>query len=145
MPDTNSTTRDLFISYSHYDAAWVRAHLLPPLEAAGIAVLIDFRDFEPGAPSVTEMERAVLTTRKTLLVITLRYLASEWTAFENILAQTLDPAARQRRVIPLLLERCELPLRIRMLTYLDFSQPDPLTWTRLINAVRPPSNSSTPT
>ena len=115
---------DAFISYSHKDSAWVRDTLLPRLEGEGLRVCIDFRDFEPGAPSLTEMERAVLQSRKTLLVLTPQYLASEWAEFENILASTLDPAARRRRVIPLLLKPCELPLRIRALTYLDFTKPD---------------------
>jgi hypothetical protein len=115
---------DAFISYSHHDKTWVCDTLLPRLERKGLRVCIDFRDFEPGAPSLTEMERAALQSRKTLLVLTPDYLASEWTEFENILASTLDPAARQRRVIPLLLKPCELPLRIRALTYLDFTKPD---------------------
>ena len=115
---------DVFISYSHRDASWVQDWLLPQLEAAKARVCIDFRDFEPGAPSITEMERAVLQSRKTLLVLTPNYLDSAWTEFENILAQTLDPAARQRRLLPLLLEPCALPLRISSLTYLDFTRPD---------------------
>ncbi|MBN1979335.1 MAG: TIR domain-containing protein [Anaerolineae bacterium] len=135
---------DAFISYSHRDKEWVRDWLLPRLEKEGLSVCADFRDFEPGAPSVTEMERAVQQSRKTLLVLTPNYLASEWAEFESILAATLDPAARERRVIPLLLEQCELPLRIRSLTYLDFAGSDrefPLQ--RLLAAVRshPPDDS----
>jgi hypothetical protein len=128
---------DAFISYSHRNQEWVRGWLLPRLEEAGLRVLIDFRDFEPGAPVLTEMERAVLQSQKTLLVLTPDYLASEWAEFENILASTLDPAARRRRVIPLLLKPCELPLRIRTLTYLDFTQPSEVDFQlqRLIRAI----------
>jgi hypothetical protein len=128
---------DAFISYSHRDKEWVRGWLLPRLEAAGLRVCIDFRDFEPGARILTEMERAVVQSRKTLLVLTPDYLASEWAKFENILASTLDPAARQRRVIPLLLKQCELPLRIRSLIYLDFTQPSEaeLQLQRLVAAI----------
>ncbi len=115
---------DVFISYSHYDAAWVQEWLLPRLEAAHFSICMDFRDFRPGAPSITEMERAVLESRKTILILTPAYVTSEWTEFESILVQTLDPAARQRRLIPVLLVPVELPLRIRMLTYLDFTQPN---------------------
>ena len=113
---------DAFISYSHENSAWVRNTLLPRLEHEGLRVCIDFRDFEPGAYSLTEMERAVLESRKTLLVLTPDYLASEWAEFENILSSTLDPAARERRVIPLLLKPCEPPLRVRALNYLDFTE-----------------------
>lgn len=138
MASSDSFNYDVFISYSHHNAKWVREWLLPPLEAAGITVCIDFRDFEPGAPSLTEMERAVMQSRKTLLVLTPSYIASDWTEFESILAQTLDPAARKRRLLPLLLEHCELPLRIRMITYLDFTRSDTVNFQleRLIAAIR---------
>ena len=114
---------DVFISYSHKDEVWVRDWLLPELERGGVSVCIDYRDFEPGAPSLTEMERAVLTSHKTLLIVTSNYINSEWTEFETLMAQTLDPAARRRRIIPLMLEKVELPLRLSTLTYLDFYNP----------------------
>ncbi len=103
---------DVFISYSHRDETWVRNWLVPRLEHLGVVVCIDYKDFEPGAPSITEMERAVQTSHKTLVIITPSYLESEWTEFEAVMAQTLDPAARARRVIPLLLEKTALPLRL---------------------------------
>ena len=114
---------DAFISYSHRDKEWVRGWLLLRLEQAGLRVCIDFRDFEPGVPIVKEVERAVLRSRKMLLVLTPSYLDSEWAELESILSATLDPAAQRRRVIPLLLKPCEIPLRIRTLIYLDFTQP----------------------
>jgi hypothetical protein len=120
---TGSYRYDAFISYSHHDKEWVRGWLLPRLGAACLRVCIDFRDFELGAPTLLEMERAVLQSRKTLLVLTPDYLASEWAKLGHFLTSTLDPAAQQRRVIPLLLKPCELPLHIGGLTCLDFTQP----------------------
>lgn len=115
---------DVFVSYSHKDVIWVNGWLVPRLESFGVSVCVDYRDFEPGAPSLNEMERAVQTSRKILLVISSNFLESEWTEFEALMAQTLDPAARKRRVIPLLLEKTELPLRLSTLTYLNFSNPE---------------------
>ena len=137
---------DAFISYSHKNSAWVRDTLRSRLEGEGLRVCIDYRDFEPGAPSLTEMERAILQSRKTLLVLTPDYLDSEWAEFENILASTLDPAARRRRVIPLLLKPCELPLRIRALTYLDFTKSDEIEFQfqRLVVAIRTEPKSDQP-
>jgi hypothetical protein len=141
---------DVFISYSSKDKAWVRGELLPRLEASSLRVCIDYRDFRPGAPSVTEIERAVLTSRKTVLVLTPDYVASAWTEFETLMLQTLDPAARQRRIVPLLKVRVELPLRVSYLSYVDFSDPqdEALAWTRLLNALgtsdTPPSTSAVP-
>lgn len=128
---------DVFLSYSHRDEAWVSGVLLPKLTENGLRVCIDVHDFALGAPLITEIERAVLQSRKTLLVLTPDYLASEWTEFENILVATLDPAARTRRLLPLLLKPAELPLRIRALTYLDFSQgrEEAPLWRRLLTAL----------
>lgn len=137
---------DVFISYSSQDKSWVRGELLPKLDAAGLKTFIDFRDFDIGAPSVTEMERGVLTSRKTLLVLTPAYVKSEWTEFENLMLQTLDPANRARRLIPLLKERCELPLRIGMLTYVNFTDPSELdlAWQKLLRGLAAPNPTVAP-
>jgi hypothetical protein len=52
------------------------------------------------------------------------YLQSEWSAFENILVQTLDPVGRQRRFLPVLLVHCEPPLRIGILIYIDLTRSE---------------------
>ncbi len=143
---------DVFVSYSHKDQGWVRGTLVPRLRMAGLKVCIDHECFEPGAPSVAEMERGVLTSRKTLLVLTPAYLQSAWTEFENLMLQTLDAANRARRLIPLLKEKCELPLRIGYLTYVDMTDPaeEAAAWERLLKALpplEPPKSAahSTPT
>ncbi len=143
---TDSFAYDVFISYSSQDKVWVRGELLTRLEAAGLNTFIDFRDFDIGAPSVTEMERGVLTSRRTLLVLTPAYLASQWTEFENLMLQTLDPANRARRLIPLLKDRCELPTRIGMLTYVNFSDPTEVdvAWPRLLKGLAAPDTTVPP-
>jgi hypothetical protein len=138
IPAKQSFRYDAFISYSHRNKDWVREWLVPQLKNAGLKVCIDAESFAPGAPSITEMGRAVLRSRKTVLVLTPEYLQSGWAEFENILVQTLDPAARQRRLIPALLVHCELPLRIRILTYIDFTREEEYAEkaAQLIGAIR---------
>jgi len=128
---------DVFISYSHADSTWVHGQLLARLDQAGLRTFIDFRDFELGAPSVTEIERGVLTSRKTLLVLTPAYLASDWATFEAFMLQTLDPINRGRRLIPLFKEHCTLPPRIGMLSHVDFTNPATidLAWQRLLQSL----------
>jgi hypothetical protein len=79
-------------------------------------------------------------------VLTPDYLESAWTEFEALMLQALDPAARARRLIPLLKEKCELPLRIRFLTYVDFADPEDwdLAWTRLLGALEAPDTEAPP-
>jgi hypothetical protein len=122
---------DVFISYSHSDAAWVRGTLLPQLEAHGFSVMIDSRDFRTGSFSVEEMQRGVLESRHLVLVLTPSYVASEWTKFENAMAQTLDPGAIQRKVIPILRIDCGIPLRVAALHYRDLRADDADQWELL--------------
>lgn len=137
---------DVFLSYSHRDAPWVRGVLLSKLTENGLQVCIDVHDFVLGAPLITEIERAIVQSRKTLLVLTPDYLTSEWTEFENVLVATLDPAARERRLLPLLLKPTDLPLRLRALTRLDFSGggDEAFLWQRLLSAFRPSPPSTPP-
>ena len=123
VPQQTQYAYDTFISYSHVDRAWVWGELLPRLEAAGLKVSIDDRDFEIGVPSLINMERAVDTSRHTLVVLTPAWIASEWTRFESLLVATTDPAGRRRKLLPLLLAHCDLPPRLAMLTYVDFTNP----------------------
>jgi hypothetical protein len=47
---------DVFVSYSHTDTAWVWDWLRPRLEAAGLRVCLDPRDFDVGVPSLEHDE-----------------------------------------------------------------------------------------
>ncbi len=144
MPDQTEFDYDVFISYSHADKTWVRGELLKRLEAGGLRACIDTRDFRPGAPIVKEMERAVLTSRRTLIVLTPSYLKSAWTEFETLLLQTLDPANQNLRLLPLLKEKCDVPLRIRYLGYVDFVDEPESAWERLLSALSAPVTASAP-
>ena len=137
MPDV---VYDVFISYSSKDALWTRGDLLSRLEQGGLRVCIDYRDFTPGEPSRREMRRAVEQSRHTLLVLTPAYLASEWTEFEALLAGTLDPANRQRRIVPLRHQPCDPPLDIGYLTIANFVDPPDVEaeWQRLLKALGVP-------
>ena len=139
MDDPSQFAYDVFISYSHADKAWVRGELLKRLEASGLRACIDYRDFRPGAPIVKEIERALLTCRRTLLVLTPSYLASAWTEFETLLLQTLDPANQNLRLLPLLKAKCDVPLRIRYLGYVDFVDEPEIAWDKLLSALSAPS------
>ncbi len=134
---------DVFISYSNKDRRWVRKKLVPRLEEAGLKVCIDFRDFIPGKPALVNLEDAVKNSRHTLLVLTPNWIESEWTTYEGLLVQSKDPAGIHRRTIPVMLETCELPDRIAMLTYVNFTRDDRLdtAWKMLLTGVGAPPES----
>ena len=122
MPDPIDYKHDVFISYSHKDKEWVCTELLPRLEAVGLQVVIDYRDFKIGVPILINIERAVDESRHVLLVLSPAWLDSECADFESLLGGTKDPAGRRSRLIPLLYQSCELPTRLDALTCADFTE-----------------------
>jgi tetratricopeptide (TPR) repeat protein len=137
---------DVFVSYSHQDADWVQGQLVPRLKAAGLMVCIDVESFRLGAPLLTEMERAVDASRKTVLVLTPTYLKSAWTEFETLLLQTPDPTNRMLRLLPILRLRCKPPARIAILNRLDFTGlgPHDTEFAKLIAAIQEQAPPETP-
>jgi len=128
---------DVFVSYSSANKEWVRKTFVPILEKAGLKVCDYYRDFDVGAPIVMEMERAILESRKTIPILSPAYLKSGWTEFESLMLQTTDAANRNRRFLPVILEKCELPLRISYMNCINFANPDDIDieWERLSRAL----------
>lgn len=132
---------DVFISYSSTNKDWVHKDLLTALEKVGLIVFIDFRDFKVCKPAIKNMRASILESKHTFLVLTEAYLKSGWTDFENLLSQTIDPANCQGRIIPLLNEKCELPLEISYLTYVNFYDPYDwnVSWKQLFSPLSKPT------
>jgi hypothetical protein len=122
-PPSDGYHYDVFLSYRQKDPdrAWVRKVLLPRLDAAGLRVFIDVRDFVLGASIVTETERAVLQSRYTLAVLSPAYLTSNFTELESVLSRHLGLENRQRRFLAVLREPCDPGLDIRARLWLDMT------------------------
>ena len=114
--------RDVFISYSHEDKEWVVNTLLPVLNARGLTVCIDIRDFQAGRAAIHNMVDAVKRSRHVVLVLTPAWIKSGWTGFEGLLVRGSDPAGRERRTIPLLLEKCEIPAAVGLADNADVAR-----------------------
>lgn len=132
---------DAFISYRHQepDMSWVRHELVPRLDAAGLRICLDIRHFDAGAPALNQMMEAVEQSRRTIAVLSNNYLQGNFAEVENLMAQTLGIEERQYRLLPVRFERdCKIPLRIRMLSYLDLADltQQAETLHRLIAAIR---------
>ncbi len=112
---------DSFASYKWKEPAqtWVRRRLVPALEAEGLTICIDYRDFQLGALLIPETERAVTTSRYTLAILTPEYLSSNFAQLEQIMAQQLGLEQSQRRLIAVMREKCTPPLSMRAHLWLD--------------------------
>jgi hypothetical protein len=112
----------LFVAYAESDAEWVHGYLLPEIGLDPRTVLTP-RDFRPGAVLVTELERAVVTAQRTLVVLSPAFGLTHWSAFAELLA-THDSLMRDSgRLIPLLLAPYDLPLRLHARVRLDCTVP----------------------
>ncbi len=122
MPD-DAFAYDAFVSYRHQepDRTWVRKTLVPALDAAGLRVCVDHRDFALGAPILEEMARAVEQSHYTVAVLTPAYLAGRFGMLENVLAEHLGLEEGERRLLYVKREDCEPPLRVRARLYLDMT------------------------
>jgi transcriptional regulator with XRE-family HTH domain len=122
----------------------VNRELLGPLEAAGLRVCIDYRDFAPGAAILDEIERAVRSSRKTIFVFSPAYLTSGeergWTKLEQWVLQTDDPTNNKGRFLALKKEDCELPDWLIPFIYADFGTlvKQENEWERLLKSLMPP-------
>src|SRR5262249_21204642 len=132
------TCYDAVISYRKGEADRSRAlEILEALEARGLKVAIDFRDFAPNQHFLSEMERCVKTSRFVLCLVTSRYLESGNTAEEALISKTLDMADRKMRLVPLIFDAEELPIWLHGLVGIDFTRAarvDP--FDRLLNLVK---------
>ncbi|XP_057679977.1 toll-like receptor 22 isoform X2 [Corythoichthys intestinalis] len=78
---------DAFVSYNAHDEGWVFRELVPKLEEQqGWKLCLHHRDFEPGKPVIENVTEAIYASRKTICVISRKYLESEWCSREIQLA-----------------------------------------------------------
>jgi WD40 repeat protein len=132
-PQSDNPAYDMFISHTTANRDWVNGYLRPALGLSPSRV-ITADDFRPGTSVVSEFERAVTNSRYSLLVLSPAYLNDEWSTFGEQLASYLSVHEQRDRVVPLLLQQCELPLRVTFRVRLDCT--DPANWESEISRVR---------
>jgi hypothetical protein len=113
---------DAFLSYRHTEPDRTHAEqILDALEARGLRVAIDVRDFVPNQHFLSEMERCIKESRFVLCIITPRYVESDHTNEEAVISKTLDMSERTKRLVPLIFERVQLPVWLHGLVGIDFT------------------------
>ncbi|NEQ62434.1 MAG: TIR domain-containing protein, partial [Moorea sp. SIO4A1] len=120
------STYDIFISYTDDDSEWVEGFLIPALGVPEQRI-ITREKFRPGADKVVEFERAVTSSCYVLLILSPAFLNDIWVGFGELIAsysrvvQQRDRRSRAKgdRILPLIRESCELPLRLDSLIPCD--------------------------
>ena len=114
---------DFFVSYAEADRVWVEGYLLDALQVAGVRVHSQ-EAFRPNRPLLLDFEEAIMHSRRVLLVISKAYLAESTTGFVDLMAQAYGLETATWPVVPLILQRVELPPRLAMLKGLDATDPE---------------------
>lgn len=110
--------KDFFISYNEADRDWAE-WIAWLLEEAGYSVVIQVWDFRPGGNFVLEMQKAIIETSKTIIVLSENYLNSSYTQPEWAAAFSADPKSQFQKLIPIRVEPCEPPGLLSTIIYAD--------------------------
>jgi hypothetical protein len=112
---TPEKQRHTFISYSRINKEFA-VRLAKELKAAGFPVWLDQLDIPAGARWDDEIEKALRECGIFLTILTPASIASENAKDE--VGYAIDHG---KRIFPVLLEECEVPLRLRRFQYVDFT------------------------
>ena len=117
MSNTSPPSYDVFIAHAPADRAWVHDILMPALWLPDDRVITP-DSFQLGAPIPSEFSRAVESSHYTIVVLTRASCADPWLAFVDMMALDAQVVER-KRLIPVILEKVELPRYMRILVSLD--------------------------
>lgn len=145
VTDDDGFRFDAYVSYvdTEPDATWVWDVLVPRLTQKGLRVAVSGDSADPGVPVVVSAERGISQSKRTLVVLSPAYLADGVTDFENVVAQSLGVREGSYRLLPIKIQPIDddtLPIRLGMLSTLDFTRPARATreWDRLTTALAGP-------
>jgi TIR domain len=106
----------IFFSYSRVNSETV-LELAKELRNAGANIWLDQLDIKPGTRWDKSIEDA-LASSETLLVI----LSKSAVESDNVMDEVSYALEEGKKVVPVLLEECEIPFRLRRLQFADFTE-----------------------
>jgi hypothetical protein len=108
---------DVFVIYAEADAAFAKGYLLEALGVPSERVLLS-NELAPGASLISEIARGVTSSALTIVVLSQAYLRDRWAVFGDQLAGYASGV--DARLVPVLLEDCQVPLHLDFRVALDF-------------------------
>ncbi|XP_038219817.1 toll-like receptor 1 [Zerene cesonia] len=130
VDETKIFNYDVFVSYCNEDRTWVLDQLLPHVEKdCRISVCLHERDFQVGLSILENIVSCMDRSRFIMLIISRRFLLSQWCQFEMHLAQHRLLETRREDLILVLLEEIPRSLRPNTLHYLMLTKTY-IVWPR---------------
>jgi hypothetical protein len=109
MADSPADSSTIFISYSRRDAAFLKQfldHLRPYVRAGAIPLWVDRQQIKPGDEWHQKIEQALEKARVVVLLVSARFLASDFVADEELPRLLEKAEQRQVVILPVILETC---------------------------------------
>ena len=115
--------KDFFISYTGADLHWAE-WIAWQLEDAGYSTILQAWDFHSGSNFVQNMQKALVNARRTITVLSPRYLTSAYAQAEWSAVFAEDPTGEKGMLIPVRIETCELQGLHKAIVYIDLVRKD---------------------
>jgi len=117
-----------FFSYSRDDSEFV-LKLAKDLRDAGINIWLDQLDIPVGKRWDTEIEIALKSSQSQLVILSPSAVASH-----NCMDEVSYALEEDKRVIPILLEECQIPFRLKRVQRIDFTGDYESAFNKLLKA-----------
>ncbi len=149
---------DVFISYRQAESRYVAAQIFKALHRTRhprfrrtLNVFLDDIRIKAGQNIHVTIQTAIKLSTTFIILLSPTYNRTEYTTFEHMLIAGEDWGGLQERIIPVLVQDCEIPERLRALKYLDFRSLVPQESRRSIEldvpiirgTSRPPAKKAT--
>ena len=135
---------DAFLAYNEDDIKWVKQELLPRLDEK-YRICLHHRDFTLGVPIEENIVNAIAKSRKTILIITKKFVQSTWCQFEVRMAREKVREKGRDILIPILLEQldyksttgtiCNILKQNTFLEYTDDEEGRKVFWKKLVRSL----------
>ncbi len=110
----------VFLSHTSADKPFVR-RLADDLRDAGVRVWLDEAEIQVGDSLLRKIEDGISSMEYLAVVLSPRSVSSEWVQRELEAAMNEEIGGKKVKVLPLLMEKCDLPPFLRGKLYADFT------------------------
>lgn len=108
----------VFISHSHKDKPFA-AQLSKALQVAGVEVWIDEMEILPGDNIVKKIDQGLSSSDAIIVLLSKSFVSSRWAMQELSIFTARSISEQNIRILPILLEDCDLPIYLRDKIYID--------------------------
>lgn len=130
---------DVFVSYSHKDKKFAE-RLSSDLISQGIKVWLDEKGITIGDSIIDRLRNGIDQSNFLAVVLSPASIASEWVKREVDIATIQEISSKKKKVLPLMIKRCELPWFLEGKYYADFTKSYTKGLKTLFSAVKPELN-----